>query len=413
MIPWIVDLIGTESPVRVLGYITVRAAGALLLAFVLSLLFGPAVIRALRRLKLGQPILTLTHRENAVDLSEMHRGKAGTPTMGGALILIAIIVPAFLFCRLGNPLVWMLIVLTLSLAGVGWLDDYRKVTQQNSRGLLPRYKIASQALIGILLGAGLLLLPDSMQPSYQRRVTPAEAAELMATRGSAVEINEPDEPAMAFSDTPLRAVIRGHGYVMVPFFKSAYPHLGGLFLLWAMTVIVASSNAVNLTDGLDGLAIGVTTMVAVFLVVVAYVVARPLLAAYLIVPTVPGASEVAVLLACVIGASMGFLWFNAHPAEVFMGDVGSLMLGGLLGGIALTLKMELVLVIVGAVFVIETLSVIIQVGGYKLTGRRVFRMAPIHHHFEKLGLHESKIIARFWIVAALAALFGLATLKLR
>jgi phospho-N-acetylmuramoyl-pentapeptide-transferase len=199
----------------------------------------------------------------------------------------------------------------------------------------------------------------------------------------------------------------------MPFMKNLYPHLGWLFVLWVAFVIVAMSNAVNLTDGLDGLAIGTTVMVAICYTVLAYIVARPLLARYLLIPAAPGAGEVAVLLGCFIGAAFGFLWFNAHPAEVFMGDVGSLAIGGLLGGVALMVKAEMLLVIAGGIFVIEAASSLIQSLGYKLWKVRVFRMAPIHHHFEKIGLHESKIIARFYVVGALLALFGLATLKLR
>jgi phospho-N-acetylmuramoyl-pentapeptide-transferase len=258
-----------------------------------------------------------------------------------------------------------------------------------------------------------MLLPRGDQPIYQRADTPDDARAMGERWGADIEIID-DVPLEAHGPgEPVLLGIRGHSHLMVPFLKNLYPDLGWWFVLWAMFVIVCTSNAVNLTDGLDGLAIGVTTMVAICFTVMAYIVARPALARYLLIPAVPEAGEVAVLLGCLIGAAFGFLWFNSHPAEVFMGDIGSLMLGGLLGGVALALDCELLLVIVGGIFVLEAASALIQIVGYKVLGRRIFLMAPIHHHFEKLGLHESKIIARFWIIGALLALFGLATLKLR
>jgi phospho-N-acetylmuramoyl-pentapeptide-transferase len=410
VIPWLIDLWEPEGPLRVLRYITFRGALGLTLAFTLSLALGPVVIRALQRLKMGQPILTITHREDSLDLSEMHGTKAGTPTMGGLLILVAMLVPALLMCDLRWSVVWALLLLMIGLGLLGGLDDYLKITRSHSRGLRPRYKLAGQLVIGLLFGLALLGLPARMQPSYHHTVDAEGYEEMFIAWGSDVQIVDAETGPLG--DT-FHVMIQGHSHVMVPFFKNLYPSLGWLFLLWAALVIIASSNAVNLTDGLDGLAIGVTAMVALCFTVIAYIVARPALAQYLIIPTVPGGGEVAVLLGCLIGAAMGFLWYNAHPAEVFMGDVGSLALGGLLGGVALALQMELLLVIVGGIFVIEALSVIIQVSGYKLTGKRVFLMAPIHHHFEKRGWHESKIIARFYIIGAMLALFGLATLKLR
>ncbi|MBN1475331.1 phospho-N-acetylmuramoyl-pentapeptide-transferase [Candidatus Sumerlaeota bacterium] len=410
MIPWLIDLWEPEGPLRVLRYITFRGALGLTMAFALSLALGPAVIHALRRLKMGQPILTITHREGSLDLSQMHGSKAGTPTMGGLLILVSMLVPALLMCDLRWAVVWALLLLMIGLGFLGGLDDYLKITRSHSRGLLPRYKLAGQLILGLLFGLALLGLPARMQPSYHHTVDAEGYQEMFIAWGSDVQII--DAETTPPGDT-FHVMIRGHSHVMVPFFKNLYPSLGWFYLLWAALVIIASSNAVNLTDGLDGLAIGVTAMVALCFTVIAYIVARPALAQYLIIPTVPGGGEVAVLLGCLIGAAMGFLWFNAHPAEVFMGDVGSLAIGGLLGGVALVLQMELLLVIVGGIFVIEALSVIIQVGGYKMTGKRVFLMAPIHHHFERRGWHESKIIARFYIIGAILALFGLATLKLR
>jgi phospho-N-acetylmuramoyl-pentapeptide-transferase len=412
LIPTLIDHLQPEGPLRVLQYITVRTALGLILAFALTLIIGPAVIRTLRRLRMGQPILTI-NREGAQDLRDMHGSKAGTPTMGGLIILVAILVPALLLAELSSPLLWMLIGLMIGLGLLGGLDDILKIRRGNAHGLRPIFKVLGQGALGLGFGAALLALPATHQPNYQRRVTAAEADSMRRAWGDDLEIVSITEAGGAALGDRVWTAVRGHGHVMVPFVKQLYPALGLGFLLWAMLVIIFASNAVNLTDGLDGLAIGVTTMVAIFLTVVAYIVARPALARYLIIPAVPGAGEVAVLLGCVIGAALGFLWFNAHPAEVFMGDVGSLTLGGLLGGVALTLKCELLLIIVGGIFVGEAASVVIQVVGYRLTGRRLFRMAPIHHHFEMLGWHESKIIARFWIIAALLALFGLATLKLR
>jgi phospho-N-acetylmuramoyl-pentapeptide-transferase len=411
MIPIVLDWLDTDGPEQVLRYITVRSAVGLFLAFVLSLALGPTVIRALRRLKMGQPILTILHREGAQDLSQMHGSKAGTPTMGGLLILAAIMIPALLLCDLRSPLVWILMGMMLGLGFLGGFDDYLKITKRNSRGLLPRYKILGQVGLGLLLGLALMGLPRAWEPAYRMRVSHARAQALVKAWPADVEIEPASAPLPPQDLTTL--TVHGHTHLMVPFLKNLYPNLHWWFLLWVALVVVAASNAVNLTDGLDGLAIGTTTMVAICFTVIAYIVARPALAHYLLIPAVPGAGEVAVFLGCLIGAAFGFLWFNAHPAEVFMGDVGSLALGGLLGTVSVIVKSELLLVIVGGIFVVECLSVIIQIAGYKTMGRRVFRMAPIHHHFEKLGWHESKIIARFWIIGALLALFGLATLKLR
>ncbi len=440
MIPWLLDLTDTDSALRVLRYVTVRAAVGLALAFIVSLVIGGPLIAALRRFKMGQPILTITHRRDAIDLSEMHGKKAGTPTMGGLMILFAVLVPALLLCDLTAPIVWLLLALSIGLASVGGWDDYLKISRRNARGLLPRYKMLGQVVLGLLFGLALVLLPDAFQPAYHRTV-PVERARawaeawgrdvtLLVPEGETLPIDAAEverwqehwgvsvQPTSRSVVAPggeprLSLLVRGYEHIMVPFAKDLYPDFGWLYILWVAFVIVAMSNAVNLTDGLDGLAIGVTTMAAICFAVIAYIVARPMLARYLLIPAVPDASEVGVLLGCLIGAAFGFLWFNAHPAEVFMGDVGSLMLGGILGGAAILLKAELLLVIVGGIFVIEAASALIQIGGYKLWGRRIFLMAPIHHHFEKRGLHESKIIARFWIIAALLALFGLATLKLR
>jgi phospho-N-acetylmuramoyl-pentapeptide-transferase len=349
----------TVTAFNVFRYVTFRAFGAALTAFALSLLLGPPLIRRLRELRAGQPI-----RE---DGPQSHQKKAGTPTMGGLLFLSAITLTTLLWANLVNRLVWLALATTLWMGAVGFADDYLKLRRGNAAGLRPRTKLVWQALLGLLVGLYLFLHP----------------------------VDE-FSTALAF-----------------PFFKRWLPDLWVLYVPFAMLVIVGASNAVNLTDGLDGLAIVQTLLVAATYSIFAYVAGHAAIARYLQVLYVRGSSELAIFGAAIVGASLGFLWFNAFPAQIFMGDVGSLSLGAALAVIALVTKTELVLVISGGVFVAEAVSVILQVWSYKTRGRRVFRMAPIHHHFELNGLAEPKIIVRFWIVGLMLQFVAMSTLKLR
>lgn len=366
-------------------FTTFRAAVALIFALLISLLIGPKVIAILRALKAGQPIRTVSIK-GAPDLSQMHGKKAGTPTMGGVLILVSLGIPVMAFCDLTNPLVWLLLIVASGYGAIGFLDDYLKVTRRKSDGLSACNKILGQVILGLFVGFYLYYFGHTS-------VLPVKYAYREA--GSTV------------------GPWQGYEYLLVPFFKRVYPYLGAFFLLYAVLVLTASSNAVNLTDGLDGLCIGIMTIVSMTYGIFTYVACSEALATRLMFPHIPRADEVVVFLGALTGACLGFLWYNCYPAQVFMGDTGSLSLGGVIGTVALITKQDLVLPLVGFIFVIEALSVIIQVGFYKITGRRVFLMAPIHHHFERKGLPESKIIIRFWIVAGLTALMGLSTLKLR
>ncbi len=345
------------APFNVIQYITFRCAGAALTGVVLSLLLGPSFIRAARRLSIGQTI-----REEG---PERHQSKAGTPTMGGLLILTAVIVPTLLWSDLSNVYVWLAIGTTIGLGAVGFADDLLKVRRRHNRGLSMKAKFALQLLVGAALGAGLV------------------------------------------SFTPLDANLS------FPFFKTLVLELGVFYIPFVAILIAGSSNAVNLTDGLDGLAIGATLVAAATYAVFVYIAGNSIVAGYLQVSYVPGAGEVAIICSALVGASLGFLWFNAHPAQVFMGDVGSLAIGGTIGAVAVLSKQELLLVLVGGLFVLEALSVIVQVASFKMTGRRVLRMAPLHHHFELRGWSENQVIVRFWILAVLFAFLGLSTLKLR
>jgi len=380
MIFWLVKFIQSQFPsfsaVRVFQYITVRTSLALTTALIVSLLLGPRLIEMLRRRKVGAQILKI-RQEGAPDLSEMHGSKAGTPIMGGLLILVAVLISTLLFCRLSNRFVWVVICASVALGAIGFYDDYVKVTLRDSRGISARVKLIGQMMVGLAVGVFLYASDNTLGIIYH----------LTGDRGAT--------------------------HVVFPFVKTWYPDLGWGIILFAVIVLVSTSNAVNLTDGLDGLAIGVTTIVAATFLVVTYLVSRVDFARYLMFPYIANGEELTVILGALVGASLGFLWFNAHPAEVFMGDTGSLLLGGILGTVALLIKQELLLVIVGGIFVIEALSVVIQVASFRLRGKRVFLMSPLHHHYQKMGLPESKIIARFWIVSALLALMGLATLKLR
>jgi phospho-N-acetylmuramoyl-pentapeptide-transferase len=344
---------------NVFQYLTLRAILGVLTALAISLLVGPWMIRRLSRYQIGQTVRD--------DGPQTHLVKAGTPTMGGALILVAITAATLLWADLDNRAVWVTLVVILAFGAVGWVDDYIKLVARDPHGLRARAKYLWQSAIGLACALFLYLTAHS----------PAETA------------------------------------LIVPVFKDVVLDLGWGFVLVTYLVIVGSSNAVNLTDGLDGLAIMPTVMVAGALGVFAYVTGHANFSAYLGIPHIQGAGELVVLCGAIVGAGLGFLWFNTYPAQVFMGDVGALALGAALGVIAVLVRQELVLVVMGGVFVMETLSVILQVASFKLTGRRIFRMAPLHHHFELKGWPEPRVIVRFWIVTVVLVLAGLATLKIR
>jgi phospho-N-acetylmuramoyl-pentapeptide-transferase len=342
-------------------YITFRTGGAILTALVISFVVGPALIRWLReRQGRGQPI-----REDG-PASHLVR-KQGTPTMGGTLILLALTFATLLWADLTNGYVWVVLLITLGFGGIGLIDDYLKLTKRSSSGLKARTKFLGQCLVALI--AAVLITWLTRQPL-------------------------------------------GTG-LAVPFFKNVLIPLGPFFFVFATLVMVGASNAVNLTDGLDGLAIVPTMIAAGCFMLIAYLVGNAIFANYLGIPFVPGSGELAVFCGALVGASLGFLWFNAPPAMVFMGDTGSLASGGALGAVAVVTKHELVLAMIGGLFVLETVSVIVQVASFKLTGKRVFRMAPLHHHFEQKGWEEPTIVIRFWIIAMVLALIGLSTLKLR
>ena len=363
------------SPLNVFRYITVRTVYASLTAMFLALVFGPWLIRKLRELQIGQFI-----REEG---PQEHKKKAGTPTMGGVLIVLSTAVPVLLWADLQNAFVLIALFALLGFAAIGFIDDYAKVSKQRNLGLTAKRKFSLQILISLIVGASLLVLATYSAYSTQlvlpflKRMHP---------------------------DLVIHSLINS---------KHFWPFAFLPFLVFVAIVIAGSSNAVNLTDGLDGLAIGCTVIAAGALTVLTYVSSNYRWASYLEIQYIPRVGELTVFCGALVGASLGFLWYNAHPAEVFMGDVGSLSLGGTLGVIAVIIKQEVLLFFVGGVFVIEALSVIFQVGSFKLRGKRIFRMAPIHHHFELLGWSESKVIVRFWIAALVFALFALTTLKLR
>ena len=347
------------SALNVIQYITFRTAAAGLTAFVISLTMGPWTIRTLREFQVGQVVR---------DELATHQSKTGTPTMGGLLILAAAIVPTLAWVDLTNAYVWVAVLSTLGFGLVGFLDDYLKVVRRTHRGLRPRYKLIGQGAVATLVGLSLLWLSE--QGLYSTEL-------------------------------------------IFPFFKQFTPDLGVLYVPFALFVLLFWSNAVNFTDGLDGLAISTFTIAAAAFTALAYVTGHAIFAEYLLLVHFSPAAELTVFCGALVGAGLGFLWYNSYPAELFMGDVGSLALGGALGTVAILIKQELLLPIVGAVFVIEALSVIIQVGSFKLTGQRVFRMAPLHHHCELIGWSEPKVMSRFLIVAVVFACFSLATLKLR
>ncbi len=347
------------SGFAVFQYLTLRSILGVLTALIYSFLLGPWMIRKLSVHQIGQAV-----RE---DGPQTHLSKAGTPTMGGALILSAIVVSTLLWADLSSAYIWVVLMVTMVFGAVGWVDDYRKVVEKNSRGLPARWKYFWQSIAG--LGAALFL--------YHYAKTPIETQ------------------------------------LIVPFFKEVALPLGIFYVVLTYFVIVGTSNAVNLTDGLDGLAILPTVLVGGALGVFAYVSGHAGFADYLNIPFVRGSGELVVICGAIVGAGLGFLWFNTYPAQVFMGDVGALALGAALGVIAVIVRQEIVLFIMGGVFVIETVSVILQVASFKLTGRRIFAMAPIHHHFELKGWPEPKVIVRFWIITVILVLLGLSTLKLR
>jgi phospho-N-acetylmuramoyl-pentapeptide-transferase len=347
---------------NVVRYITFRTAMATLSALLIVLLFGPWTIERLRRLKFGQQIRG--------DGPETHKVKAGTPTMGGILIVAGAIVPTLLWGDLTNRNVWMLVFATLAFGGIGFADDYIKIAKKRSLGLTARQKLAWQFTVAIAIGASLYFASIVDPESFSTRV-------------------------------------------VFPFFKRLQPELGVFYIAFAAILLVGYTNAVNLTDGLDGLAIGATFISSAALTALAYVTGHRIFANYLDLLFQPSAGEVTVFCGALTGAAMGFLWWNCYPAQVFMGDVGSLALGGALGTIAILIKQELLLIPIGGLFVIEALSVIGQVASFKFTGKRIFRMAPLHHHFELIGWRETQVVIRFWIVAFIFALMSLATVKLR
>ncbi|MCX7199905.1 MAG: phospho-N-acetylmuramoyl-pentapeptide-transferase [Proteobacteria bacterium] len=348
-----------ERAFNVFSYLTLRAMLATITAVFICLMVGPAMIRKLTLYKIGQSVRD--------DGPKSHLAKSGTPTMGGALILVSIAITVLLWADLSNRFVWVVLVVTLGFGVIGWVDDYRKVIHRNPKGLPARTKYFWQSVIGLL------------------------AAIFLAWSGSAAQTE-----------------------LIVPFFKNFTYPLGAIgFVTLTYFVIVGTSNAVNLTDGLDGLAILPTVMIGSALGIFAYVAGNAVFAKYLGFPLIPGAGELTVFCAAIAGAGLGFLWFNAYPAAVFMGDVGALALGAALGTIAVITRQEIVLFVMGGVFVVETLSVVLQVASFKLTGKRLFRMAPLHHHYELKGWKENQVVVRFWIITALLVLAGLSTLKLR
>ena len=346
----------------VIRFITFRTAAASLSALALSLLLGPWLIRRLRAFQIGQVVRQ--------DGPSTHKPKAGTPTMGGLLILAAVLGSTLAWADLTNPNIWIAVFSMAAFGAIGFADDYLKVTRHSHHGLYARYKLLGQVIVAVAIGLALMWMAAQTPPLYSTRLIP-------------------------------------------PFFKGWIPDLGWFYVAFAVIVLVNTSNAVNLTDGLDGLAISTFTISAATFTAFAYVTGHKVFADYLLIVHFPAAGELTIFCGALVGASLGFLWWNAHPAEVFMGDVGSLALGGALGTVAILIKQELLIPIVGGVFVMEAASVMIQVASFKLTGRRVFRMAPIHHHFELIGWSEPKVVTRFLILAIIFALLSLVTLKLR
>jgi len=360
MLLWLTEyLTQFHSGFNVFQYITLRIILGVLTSLFISLLIGPYLIKRLNEYQIGQSVRD--------DGPESHLSKSGTPTMGGLLILVSIAVSTLCWADLTNRFIAVVLLVTLAFGVIGWVDDYRKVVNQDPKGLPARYKYFWQSVAG--LGAALFL--------YQSAASPAETQ------------------------------------LIIPFIKDVTINLGWMYVVLSYFVIVGSSNAVNLTDGLDGLAILPTVLVSGALVIFAYTTGHAYFAEYLGIPYIKGVGEVAIFCASIVGAGLGFLWFNTYPAQVFMGDIGALALGAALGIVAVVVRQELVLFIMGGVFVMETFSVILQVGSYKLTGKRIFHMAPLHHHYELKGWPEPRVIVRFWIVTVILVLIGLASLKIR
>jgi len=360
MLIWLADwLLQFDAGFRVFSYLTLRAILSTLTALLIAVMIGPKMIRWLQSMQIGQTIRD--------DGPESHLAKSGTPTMGGLLILAAIVSSVLLWSDLTNRYVWVTLFVLVSYGVIGFVDDYRKVIRKDSKGLIARWKYFWQSVIAIAVALYL----------YSSQQNPAETA------------------------------------LLVPFFKDVMPQMGMLFIIVTYFVIVGTSNAVNLTDGLDGLAIVPVVLVAGAFAIFAYATGNINFSAYLNIPYLPLTSELVIVCTAIVGAGLGFLWFNTYPAQVFMGDVGSLALGGTLGILAVLVRQEIVLFIMGGIFVAETLSVILQVGSFKMRGKRIFRMAPIHHHYELKGWPEPRVIVRFWIISLMLVLVGLATLKLR
>ena len=347
---------------NVFKYITFRAAGSAVTAFFLSIILGPIVIKKLKELKIRQSV----YRDDAPCIYEYHKVKEGTPTMGGVLIVGSMMISTLLWANLSNIYIIMTLFSTLFLAAVGFKDDYLKLKNKNSHGLTARKKFLGQLLLGFIIGIYVVFFNHDIPKTLD-----------------------------------------------IPFFKKVIIDLGVFYVFFTMLVIIGSSNAVNLTDGLDGLAIGCATMVALTYSIISYMTGNINISNYLNIFYIPGSGELTVFCAALVGSSLGFLWFNSYPATVFMGDTGSLAIGGAIGVVAVFIKKEILLLIVGGIFVMEALSVILQVASFKLRKKRIFLMAPIHHHFQLKGWSESKITIRFWIIASILALFSLATLKLR
>jgi phospho-N-acetylmuramoyl-pentapeptide-transferase len=348
-----------HSGFNLFGYLTMRSILGVLTALLISLVIGPSMIRYLSSYNIGQSVRN--------DGPKSHFSKAGTPTMGGALILVAIVISTLLWSDLSSRFVWIVLFVTIGFGAIGWVDDYKKIVHRNSKGLIGRWKYFWQSLIG--LAAALILFNTAQFPIETQ--------------------------------------------LIVPFVKDILIDLGWMYVVLTYFVIVGCSNAVNLTDGLDGLAILPTVLVGGALGIFAYLTGNYNFSVYLGIPYVPGVGEMVVFCGAIVGAGFGFLWFNTYPAQVFMGDVGALALGAALGVVAVIVRQELVLFIMGGIFVVETMSVVLQVASFKLTGRRIFRMAPLHHHFELKGWPEPRIIVRFWIITVVLVLIGLASLKVR
>jgi len=361
MLYYLFTLRDVFSGFNVFRYITFRTAWAALTALIISFIFGPWLIERMRRIKAGQYI-----RDEG---PKSHQLKAGTPTMGGILINVAIVIPTILWADIFNPYIWIVLFVTFAYGAIGFIDDYRKLAKKQNEGLTAKEKFSMQIAVALAAGLAIAYLP-SIHNNYSTVLT-------------------------------------------FPFFKALHLNLGFLYIPFIIIVLVGASNGVNLTDGLDGLAIGSTLIVAVTYTILTYAAGNFRVADYLRIAWVPQAGELAVFCGAMVGASLGFLWFNAHPAEIFMGDVGSLALGGAIGCLAVMIKQEILLGFVGGLFVLEGMSVVLQVASFKLTGRRIFKMSPLHHHFELSGWRETKVVVRFWIIAIIFAMLALSTLKLR